>query len=414
MPARREVTAVTVGVGHVVSLFPVASETFVADSMLACRAHGQAVHIWSLRPPRSEVIHPRTHDLYENLDYPVHPLLPGFWIAILGALLFRPGVVISCMASITLHSGGFTAWSRNLYALLRGCQVVREARGRGISAFYAHFANAPAVTAWVAARLLRVPFGIHAHGFDMEVHPRLLGKMAREAALCVTVSEAGREYLRERAGEETARRFRLLRCGVSIPSTNGVHDRAAVLRIVCVGRLRRGKGWHVLLEALAGLKQRNVAFHCRAVGEGPLRDELWAAAQRLGIDQHIDWLGPLPRPRVEEELCGADLFALPLVPVPGEREGLPVVVLEAMAHGLPVVASPLYGIPEVIVDGETGLFAPPGDAKALAAAMERLARDPELTARLGRAARERIQQDFDAASTGRELAGWIDEMAASK
>ncbi len=399
-------------VGHVVSLFPVASETFVADALLACRQLGQEVFIWSLRPPRPEIIHPDTQSLFENLRYPIHPLMPRFWLRVGWALLRRPGVFLACLWTVTMASPPRAReLARNLYALLRACQIAFEAQRAGVQGFFAHFANSPATAAWCAARLLKLPWGVEAHGFDMEAHPRLLARIARDADLCTTVSESGLRYLRECLGEELAGRFQVVRCGVDVPPT--VPPKGAGFRIVSVGRLRRGKGFSSLLSALAQLRRDGVAFACRIVGEGPLREELRAQAAREGVADRVAWLGPLPRPRVLEEMAAAHVLALPLVAVPGEREGLPVVVLEAMAQGAVVVSTPLYGIPEVVRDGSTGLLVAPGDAATLAAALRRLAQDSGLRARLAASAHRVVRQQFDRASTYPELARRIAAMIPS-
>ncbi|MBE7557528.1 glycosyltransferase family 4 protein [bacterium] len=277
-----------------------------------------------------------------------------------------------------------------------------------MAAFFAHFANSPATAAWVAASLLHVPFGLEGHGFDLEAHPRLLSRIVRDAVFCTTVSEAGRLYLRERLGEELAQRFHLVRCGVDAPER--LPTKGADFRILAVGRLRRGKGFPTLLSALAHLAREGVACQCRIVGDGPAGSDLYAQAKREDIADRIAWLGMLPRPRVLEEMAAAHVLALPLLPVPGEREGLPVVVLEAMAHGAAVVTTPLYGIPEVVRDGDTGLLVPPGDAPALAAALRRLVEDAPLRERLAQNAFALARRDFNRDRTYRRLARHIAEM----
>lgn len=398
-------------VGHVVSLFPVASETFVADALLACRAAGQEVWIFSLRPPRPEIIHPHTSPLFERLSYPIHPLMPGFWSALGGGLVRRPGVLLSCLFAVLGCCGGSPrVLVKNLYALLRGCQIAAEARRAGLSALYAHFSNSPATAAWTAARMLELPFGLHAHGFDLEAHPRLLARIARDARLRVVVSESGRRFLGAHLGQELGDSFEVHRCGVELPAEPPARP-PAPFRILSVGRLRRGKGFAALLPALGRLDRAGLDFHCRIVGDGPLRGELAALAEREGIAPRVTWLGMLPRPRVLAEMAAAHAVALPLTPVAGEREGLPVVVLEAMAQGAAVVSSPLYGIPEVVEHEATGLLVPPGDSVGLAAALRRLAEEPALRDRLAAAARARIARDFQRDACYGPLAARISALA---
>jgi len=157
-----------------------------------------------------------------------------------------------------------------------------------------------------------------------------------------------------------------------------------------------GRGFGHLLEACRILAERGIAFECQIVGDGPLRDVLAARILRLDLGSRVSLLGALPHETVLDRYREATVFALPCVTGPdGDRDGIPNVILEAMAMGLPVVSTRHSGIPEAVEDGASGLLVPPGDEEALAQALVRLIDDPPLRERLGRRGRERVRELFD-------------------
>jgi colanic acid/amylovoran biosynthesis glycosyltransferase len=178
------------------------------------------------------------------------------------------------------------------------------------------------------------------------------------------------------------------------------------LTIACVGTLHEVKGQTHLVEAAGELVRRGVDLRLRFVGDGPDRAELERLAAALGLGERVEFLGQRTRAEVVALLGDADVLVAPSVPTAeGKREGLPVVLIEAMAAGVPVVASHLSGIPELVEDGVTGLTVTPGDSTALADAIGRLAADPALRSRLAEAGRARVAADFDLDTNARRLIG---------
>src|SRR5207249_5611665 len=169
----------------------------------------------------------------------------------------------------------------------------------------------------------------------------------------------------------------------------------AVPRIISVGRIVAFKGFDHLIDACGELARRGFDFVCDIVGDGPLHDTLQAKIESLNLSSRISLLGSLSQRAVLEKLQAADIFALAsAIDAQGASDVFPTVILEAMASARPVVSTRLAGIPELVVDGQTGMLAPPGESTALARALEQLLRDPELRLRFGHAGRARIEQDF--------------------
>jgi glycosyltransferase involved in cell wall biosynthesis len=174
--------------------------------------------------------------------------------------------------------------------------------------------------------------------------------------------------------------------------------------LLAVGQLKHKKGLHHLLDACRILVDRGSSFDCEIVGDGPLRGELTARIAELGLRSHVRLLGALPHEVVVERYREASIFVLPCVTGPdGGRDGIPNVILEAMAMGVPVVSTRHSGIPEAVQDGRTGLLVPPGDAEQLAGAIARLLDDGALRERLGSRGRERVREVFDIEANAKAL-----------
>ena len=247
------------------------------------------------------------------------------------------------------------------------------------------------------ARLVDVPYSFTAHAHDLFVHHLGLRRRIADAAFCVGISEHNARLLRAIAPARSAD-VHVVHCGVH-PEAPPARLRAprpdGPSRIVCVAGLRPYKGHRVLIDAIARLARAGQDVRLDLVGDGPLRGELERCAAGLGVAARVRFLGGLTEPEVAAVLDGADAFALAsVVQVDGDTDGIPVALMEAMAAGVPVVASRVSGVPELVRDGETGLLAPPGDAAALAGALRAVTSDPQAATGRARAARALVEDQF--------------------
>jgi glycosyltransferase involved in cell wall biosynthesis len=200
----------------------------------------------------------------------------------------------------------------------------------------------------------------------------------------------------------------VIRAGVDTslftPHANGRRAAGAPLRMLCIGTLHEVKGQGHLVEACRLLAAEGVDATLRLIGDGPDRPELERAIAAAGLSERVVLAGPRTREQVAADLAEADVLVAPSVPTrQGRREGIPVVLMEAMSSGLPVVASGISGIPELVDDGWNGLLVPPGDPQALASALRRLAVNESLRERLGAEGRRTVEREFDVERTADEL-----------
>lgn len=393
-------------VAYVMSRFPKLSETFVLGEILALERRGVAVSLYPLLRHREPVVHPEAEPLAARATY-LPFLSPAIVRSQLHFLRRRPRAYLGALLAVARGTAGSLNFLAGGLAIFpKVAHAARLMEAEGVTHVHCHFANHPAVAGFVIRRLTGIPFSFTAHGSDLHVERRMLAEKVAEAAFVATISHDNRRLIVAECGPAAAGKVHVVRAGIDTatfaPAERNGH---AALRVVCVGTLHEVKGQAVLVEACRLLHARGVDFECRLVGDGPGRAALARAIAAAGLGGRVELVGAQPRAGVAAALAWADVLAAPSVPTrSGKREGIPVVLMEAMATGLPVVASRLSGIPELVEDGVGGLLLPPGDATALADALERLARDPLLRRRLGRRGCERVRREFDVDRSAGELA----------
>lgn len=386
-----EVTRERPRIGYVVKRYPRFSETFIVNEILAHERAGLDIDIFALRPP----VDTHFQDLISRVRTGVTYLDSGsirgqeFWAALQEAGRLAPELAWDALAKAGEES------YRDVYQAAQLAVLIHE---RGITHLHAHFASSATSVARLAARMTGIGYSFTAHAKDIfheSVDPADLARKLRDASAVVTVSDFNLAHLREEFGPLAARVTRIYN-GLDLEEFPFREPGPRPPRIVAVGRLVEKKGFDVLINAAAELRRRGVNFSVEIIGGGELEDELRARIERLGLGNLVEMTGPLPQPEVKRRIAGATVFAAPCVTgEDGNRDGLPTVLLEAMALGTPSVSTPVTGIPEVIAHGETGLLVREGDALMLARALELLLGDIELGERLARNARRQIEERFD-------------------
>jgi colanic acid/amylovoran biosynthesis glycosyltransferase len=275
-----------------------------------------------------------------------------------------------------------------------------------ISHVHAHFAGMAARTAFWIAKFFPITFSFTAHANDIFAPRKFevgLDRLVGAARLVVTETDYAEKFLRERFPERAGRIHRIYN-GLNLAEFGRATFSSDPPSIVAIGRLIAKKGFADLIRACALLFERGRSFQCEIFGEGPLEKQLRAQIEESGLKELVKLPGPKPQHELRARLAAASVFVLPSVPeADGGMDNLPTVIMEAMATGLPVVSTTIGGIPEMVVDNQTGFLVQPGDAVALANAIERVTKDRSLAQKLGQAGYERAQKLFSIEKNVREL-----------
>jgi len=299
-------------------------------------------------------------------------------------------------------------WGRrtDFLRLYQAVYVGLRLREMGIGHVHAHFMGMAARTAFWIHKFFPITFSFTAHANDIFAPRNFevgLVKLVDAARVIVTVSDYAKKFLQERFPERAAR-IRHIYNGLNLAEFGRTHFSCNPPLILGVGRLIAKKGFADLIRACGLIAERGKSFRCEIIGEGPLEDELRGQIERLNLQDRVALSGARPMGEVRRRLIAANVFVLPSIIDPdGGMDNLPTVIMEAMATGLPIVSTTIGGIPEMVVENETGFLVEPGDAAALADAIEQVIDDRLLARRLGQGGYERAQQLFSIDKNVREL-----------
>jgi len=392
---------------YLMSRFPKATETFILYEILELERLGHRVEIFPLVLHREGTLQPGAVELVQRA-HDIRPVSPEVLRAQVHWLRRRPRRYVGAWAAAirgNIRSPRFLL--RALVAVPLGATFARRMETLRIDHIHAHWATHPALAAYVAAKLTGLPYSFTAHAHDIYVDRAMLDEKIRAARFVVTISEQNRRLFEGWYGSSATAKVAVIHCGAdpavftASPAEPGTArpvggSAATLLRILSIASLQPQKGQRFLIDACRLLVDRGLAVQCQLVGEGEERSALLGRIRELGLQDVVELLGSQPRDRVAELLGRADVVVQPSVVLrSGKTEGIPVALMEALAAERAVVASRLSGIPELVVDGETGLLVEPGNPIALADAIQRLAGDPDLRGRLGRAGRELVLAEFD-------------------
>jgi len=390
---------------YIVSRFPTVTETFVVNEWLQMGRRFRMA-LASLIESGEPAVHDETRRVLSATHF-VPLLRPRTVRAHARAIARRPRRYAATLTRIVVRSPRTPMGGRvkGVVTFLKAVAIAELVERRGIRHVHAHFANHPATAAWVVHRLTGIPYSFTAHANDLFAGPALLEEKVRDASFVAVISDYNRAYLGTRLGN--AAPVEVVHCGVDVEQLP-FRPRLRLERLLCIGRFVETKGHVDLLEAFAALSRDHPELRLDLVGDGPDRGKLEQLSRSLGLADRVSFLGVLPSARVREEITAADAFVLAAKPHPsGRMDGIPVALMEAMASGAPTVSTRLSGIPELLIDGVTGLLVEPGRPEELVAALRRLVEDAELRARLGTAGRAHVERHFNLESEVERLADLV-------
>jgi glycosyltransferase involved in cell wall biosynthesis len=401
-------------IAYLVNTYPRASHTFIRREIAALERRGHTVHRFAMRSDRAALKDAadlaedaRTEHILKNRAALARsalamPLRPGFASAL--------HVAMACGARGAGGGDGTGGRLRHLIYLAEAAHVADRCRALGITHLHAHFGTNSATVAMLAHALGGPGYSFTVHGPEEFDAPRALslGQKSARARFTVAISSFGRSQLCRWTDPAIWPRLRVVHCGIdpaafAAPAplpTGGPH-------LVAIGRLSEQKGFGLLMDALALAAPRHPGLALTLVGDGPLRASLQSRVAELGLSSRVTFAGWQDEAGVRAALGAAQALILPSF-----AEGLPVVIMEAMATGRPIIATAIAGIPELVVPGQTGWLVPAGDAVALADAIAAMAATPpgDLAA-MGASARARVLARHDVDDQAARLAGFFAEFA---
>jgi glycosyltransferase involved in cell wall biosynthesis len=379
------------------------SETFILNEILSLEDRGVPIHIFALAPSRDPKFHEGVTRLRATIVY-----VPG--------LSDHRSLLRYVRASADRHPRAFRrellrvltrARPKLLWRFLQAAYIAERAARVRVDRFHAHFANRSTTVARIASRISGIPYSFTAHAFDIyrsDVSPRVLRRKIDDANFVITISESNQYHL-EMVADESGDKIRLLHNGIDLSKFTPAQapDRPS-FTILCVARLVEKKGLPYLIEACRHLRDRGLDFQCWIVGRGNQRPRLARMIHDARLEDRVHMRGAVRQGEVPALYRSADVFVLPaIVASDGNREGLPVSIVEALACGLPVVSTAVSGISEVVRHDHNGLLVPQRNPWELTEALQRLITSRPLCERLRGNARPSVTGRFDIRRTSRSL-----------
>lgn len=385
-------------VAYLFERFPSFGQTFCYREVAELERQGLNLHVFSIRKPSGEPRQDWDPQIVERVHYlpEEKELVPE-----IDRLLKKRAVPPQSREAIE-------NWGRrsDFLRLYQAVHVGLRMEEAGLRHVHAHFAGMAARTAYWIREFFGISYSVTAHANDVFA-PRdfevSLAKIISSAATVVTVSDFAVGRLREQFPDH-AGKFRRVYNGIDLSRFSSAEPAGGVPAIISVGRLIEKKGFADLIDACAILNESGQNFSCRIIGEGPLEDALRARIADRGLQDRVKLTGPLSQTEILAQLARAMVFVLPCVrEADGAMDNLPTVIMEAMAAGLPVISTPLAGIPEMVENGFNGELVPERDPAALAAAIKRILDDPQHARQLGERGRQIARKKFAIEESARQL-----------
>lgn len=390
-------------IAYLASLYPAQSHTFIQREIAGLRQLGFHIDTYSIRRASGVDVQGAEGQADVAATRCLLPPPPSALFAALGwAVLTRPMLALRGLFEAIGRAGlglrGRLLWCAYfMEALVLAYWMTRDKAEH----MHCHFGNAGSNTAYLASKLSGIPLSISFHGIDLDEPEKFRhAEKLAHARFAVCISKFGRSRLMYATPPELWNKIHIVHCGLDAPGETHITPSPGEGRILCVARLSVEKGHPILLDALDLLRTRGVPFRCTLVGDGPLRDELKARVKAMGLDDAVTFAGAQPPVKVAEYNQQSDVVVLASF-----GEGIPVVLMEAMAHARPVVATYVGGIPELVHDGVNGRLVPAGSATDLADAIADVLNNPERARKMGESGRAEVLRHF-------RLDGAAERMAA--
>jgi colanic acid/amylovoran biosynthesis glycosyltransferase len=397
---------------YVVSQYPSLTETFVAREMEELVQLGNEIIICPLRPPvKTKGPSGLTVSGAQVLR---SPLTPWDWLAAQTWLLWRdPAAWRACWRDVLLGTRNVPQFHHLLYILLVTTWLARDLQNREVDHIRGHFLHSEAISSMWLSRMLGISYSLTVHTVSLYYPYEFIIKPAQKSKFLIADTSEVYDFLERIRKNE----LYLIRNGISLaelPFKESNCPTSELPTVLGIGTLIEKKGFDVLLHACSILHQQGVSFICRIVGDGEERPHLEDMIRELGLEQMVQMPGSLPFEKLIKEYATASIFVVPSKDSRKGSDGLPTVLIESMALGVPVVATRKAGIPDLVKDGETGLIAEPNAPVSLAECLQRLLMDQEMQKQFSIAGRRLVEKKFDIRKSILRLVQLINEYSVNQ
>jgi colanic acid/amylovoran biosynthesis glycosyltransferase len=396
-------------IAYIVSRFPHLPETFILREMIHLETLGWQVELYPLILQHQDLIHEEAHPWLGRAH--VVPWISTQLVkANMRRFISQPRRYVSLFWRVVrgnIRSPKFLA--RALLLFPRAVWMSDQIKSQGVSHIHAHYATHPALVAWLINQLTGITYSVTVHAHDIFVEKPMLDTKLHDSVFISSISEFNRKYLADLYGPWVQEKTRIVRCGID-PSyyqfgKRNQTSRSNTLEIISVGSLQPYKGHIFLVRACAQLKQRGIPFRCRIIGGGGLHSALERAIKENQLEDLIQLMGPRTQDEVSRLLRTANCYVQPSVIMStGKMEGIPVALMEAMMSRIPVVATSISGVPELVRAGETGWLVPPENVQSLADALSEIHNNPAEAERRAEMGQKWVLEEFELSSNVRKLA----------
>jgi glycosyltransferase involved in cell wall biosynthesis len=384
-------------IAYIVSRFPHLPETFILREMVELERQGTQVELFSLVLQQQEVMHAESRSWLQRVHH------AGFFSKECRRANWRtfcklPGRYLATFFSVVAFNiPSLKFLVRAIYIFPVAVWMAEEIRARQVDHIHAHYATHPALAAWIIYRFTGISFSFTVHAHDIYVNRTMLRRKLADANFIRAISEFNKQFLIQHYGDWVAAKTVVIHCGIRPEMyQKSAAARKNTFQIIAVGSLQEYKGHAYLIQACRMLLDKKVDFRCAVIGGGKLSADLQRMIEKLNLTEHVALLGPKTEKEVAQLLSRADCFVLPSVVIAsGKMEGIPVVLMEALASRLPVVATRISGIPELIMDKQTGLLVPQRDSSALMHAIVWMNEHPQEASRMADTGCKKVIIEFN-------------------
>ncbi|NOH02968.1 MAG: glycosyltransferase family 4 protein [Chloroflexi bacterium] len=394
-------------IAYVMSRFPLLSETFILREMIEMDKLGHDIRLYPLICQNQPVVHEEAEKWSARAN-----CIPFLSIGVLAenvkSFLQNPARYLSILFEVFKGNlSSFDFLTKGLYLFPKAVYTAKRLKQEGVEHVHAHYATHPALLAWIVHKLTGISYSITVHSHDIYDCHAMLGAKLRSASFIATISNYNIDYMANLLGEWVREKCHIVRCGIDPlkfnPARNG---RGKIFRILQIGTLHWKKDQVTLIKAIARLRDLGVPFQLIIIGEGEERPKIEAEIGRSNLGGLVVLAGAKTQGEVPQLLQQADCYIQSSV-----SEGIPVAIMEALACELPVVATRITGIPELVLHEKTGLLVEPGNIHEMADALQSIYLNPEKAGSMAKNGREWVLKEFTLEGNTRKLASLFEKMS---